>query len=105
MTPGSQEEEVSRPPYNSQATLFGVPIGEFGWFASLLIGAASGFVAFFLATFVGIFGILIYNAVSHQNVDLALSYRYGGLTFGGLVLVLAWGYLGTLWVRRITRKS
>jgi uncharacterized membrane protein YphA (DoxX/SURF4 family) len=104
MTPGSQEE-VSRPPYRSQATLFGVPVGEFGWFASLLIGAASGFVAFFLATFVGIFGILIYNATTHHTVDLAFSYRYGGITFGGLVLVLAWSYLGTLWVRRITRKQ
>lgn len=85
--------------------LFGVPIGEFGWFASLLIGAASGFVAFFLATFMGIFGILIYNAATHQNVDLALSYRYGGIPVGVLVLVLAWGYLGMLWVRRITRKQ
>lgn len=80
-------------------------MGDLGWFASLLIGAATAFVAFFLGTFMGIFGILIYNGTTHRNVDLSLSYRYGGITLGSLVLVLAWGYLGTQWVRRITRKS
>jgi hypothetical protein len=105
MMPGSQEEGLLRNPQDKKATLFGVPMGDLGWFASLLMGAATGFVAFFLATFVGIFGILIFNAVTHRNVDLALSYRYGGLGFGALVLISAWGYLGTMWVRRITRKS
>lgn len=105
MMPGSQEEELSRRSQDAKANLFGVPMGDLGWFASLLIGAATGFSAFFLATFVGIFGILIYNAVAHQNVDLALSYRYGGLTFGSIVLIASWAYLGTLWVRRITRKA
>jgi hypothetical protein len=80
-------------------------MGDLGWFASLLMGAAAGFCAFFLATFLGIFGILFYNTATHHNVDLALSYRYGGLTAGIIVLIAAWGYLGTMWVRRITRKS
>lgn len=103
--PGSKEEESARHSQDRKTTLFGVPLGDLGWFSSLLIGAASGFVAFFLATFLGIFGILIYNLATHRNVDLSLSYRYGGITFGALVLLLAWGYLGTLWVRRITRKQ
>lgn len=80
-------------------------MGDLGWFASLLMGAAVGFSAFFLATFLGIFGILFYNTMTHHNVDLALSYRYGGLITGILVLIAAWGYLGTLWVRRITHKG
>lgn len=90
---------------DSKATLFGAPIGDLGWFASLLIGAAAAFSAFFLATLLGIVGILIFNAETHRTVDLALSYRRGGVVVGITVLLLAWGYLGTLWVRRITRKS
>jgi hypothetical protein len=105
MKPGSQEEEIPRQTQEAKANLFGVPMGDLGWFASLLMGAAVGFSAFFAATFVGIFGILIYNSTTHQNVDLALSYARGGLTVGVITLVAAWGYLGTLWVKRITRRS
>lgn len=80
-------------------------MGDLGWFASLLIGAAVGFSGFFAATFLGIFGILIYNSTTHQNVDLALSYQRGGLIVGVVTLLTAWGYLGTLWVKRITRSN
>ena len=31
--------------------LFGAPVGDLGWFASLLMGTATGFAAFFAATF------------------------------------------------------
>jgi len=85
----------------SRAKFFGVPVGELGWFASLLIGAAAGFAAFFLATFFGIIGILIYNSTAHATVDYALSYRRGGLVTGSVVLVAAWAYLGSLWIRRV----
>jgi uncharacterized membrane protein YphA (DoxX/SURF4 family) len=91
-------------PARSRAMLFGVPIGELGWFASLLIGAALGFCAFFLATFAGIVSIMIYNSVTHANVDLADSYMRGGIPAGVIVLLLAWGYLGKLWVSRITAR-
>lgn len=104
MTQRSQEAQISREARNAQTRLFGVPIGDLGWFASLLMGAAAGFAAFFAATFVGIVGIMIYNSTGH-NVDYAFSYRRGGLTVGLLVLLASWGYLGTLWVRRITRRS
>jgi len=93
------------PVVSSRATLFGAPIGELGWFASLLMGAAAGFAAFFLATFVGIVTILIYNSATHGKVDYALSYMRGGLIFGSLVMLGSWAYLGRLWVARITGKK
>jgi hypothetical protein len=79
-------------------------VGDLGWFASLLIGTAAGFAAFFAATFCAIFGILIYNSTTHHAVDYAISYRLIGLPFGSVVLVLALGYLGTQWVRRIGHR-
>lgn len=100
----SQTEDGVRPSGGSRATLFGAPIGELGWFASLLIGAALGFAAFFLATFVGIVGITIYNSSTHHTVDYSLSYMRGGLITGLLVLILSWAYLGSLWVKRITSR-
>ena len=84
--------------------LFGVPLGDLGWFASLLMGTAAGFAAFFAATFCGIIGILAFNLATHHAVDLTISYRWMGLPVGLVVLVVALGYLGTLWVRRLTRS-
>ena len=85
--------------------LFGVPLGDLGWFTSLLMCFAIGFAAFFAATFFAIFGVLIYNTVTHHAVDFALTYRRVGLPVGALVLVLALAYLGTLWVRRQLRRD
>jgi len=105
MTQGSQGAGVSQQAQGAKASLFGVPLGDLGWFASLLIGAAAGFVAFFAATFVGIVSIMIYNSTAHQAVDYALSYQRGGLIAGVIMLVAAWGYLGRLWVKRMMRRS
>lgn len=105
MTLESQGEGVSQQRRQAKTNLFGIPMGDLGWFASLLIGAAAGFSAFFAATFFGIFGIMVYNTSTHHTVDYALSYERGGLIAGGITLILAWGYLGTLWVKRITRKG
>ncbi len=85
--------------------LFGIPLGDLGWFTSLVMSFALGFVAFFAATFFAIFGVLIYNTVTHRAVDFALTYKRVGVPVGLLVLVVALGYLGTLWVRRQLRKS
>jgi hypothetical protein len=85
--------------------LFGIPLGDLGWFASLLMSFALGFAAFFAATFFAIFGVLIYNTAAHHAVDFALTYKRVGLPVGLLVLVIALGYLGTLWVRRQLRRS
>ena len=100
MSQGSQGEVTKG---QQHGRLFGIPLGELGLFSSLLIGAATAFAAFFAATFVGIVGILVYNSTTHRAVDYALSYERGGLIVGILTLVVAWGYLGTQWVRRVTR--
>jgi hypothetical protein len=85
--------------------LFGVPLGDLGWFSSLLMSFALGFAAFFAATFCAIFAILIYNTATHHAVDFALTYKRVGLPAGVLVLVITLGYLGTLWVRRQLRRG
>jgi hypothetical protein len=83
--------------------VFGAPVGDMGWFASLLIGLATGMTAFFFATFLGIVGLLILNTAG-QKVDFAQSYRLIGFPIGVVVMVLAVSYMGMLWVKRITRK-
>ena len=87
------------------ATLFGIPIGDFGGFGTLLVSVAAGFLSFFASTFCAIIVILIVDSATHANVDYAISYRYIGLPIGVLVLICALGYLGTLWVRRVLRKA
>ena len=100
MTTANHVEQARR-----DGQLFGIPLGDLGWFASLLMGTVSGFAAFFAATFVGIFGILIYNSATHQTVDLAVSYKRIGLPVGITVMAVALAYLGTLWVKRQMRHS
>jgi len=85
--------------------VYGVPLGNMGWFASLLMGVASGFMAFFAATLCAIVFILIYNSFAHSPIDFANSYRLIGLPIGLVVMVLALVTLGTLWFRRILRPS
>jgi hypothetical protein len=105
MTNERDQMQPSGQTQQSAATLFGIPIGELGWFASLLMGTATGFAAFFAATFLGILSILILNSVGHQGIDFALSYRRVGFPVGMVVLVTAWSYLGALWVRRQVQRS
>ena len=101
----SQHGSLTSPRTVGSGYLFGVPLGDLGWFTSLLMSFALGFAAFFAATFFAIFGVLIYNTVMHHAVDFALTYKRVGLPVGLLVLVVALGYLGTLWVRRQLRKA
>ncbi len=94
------------PPGNpNQDRLFGIPLGELGLFSSLLIGTATGFIAFFAGTFLAIVGILVYNTATHGTVDFAYSYRRVGLPVGIATLVLSLSYLGTLWVKRKLRPA
>ena len=104
MAHASGIESQTGPKTLGNGYLFGAPMGDLGWLASLLMGAATGFAAFFASTFLSIFGILIYNSVTHRAVDFALSYRRVGLPVGLTVMVVALGYLGTLWVRRQLRR-
>jgi hypothetical protein len=105
MTHSSPTAAHPVPQTRSAGSLFGVPIGDFGWFASLLIGVASGFMAFFASTFCAIVFILIYNTAAHGNIDFALSYRRVGFPIGIVALVTALSYLGMLWFKRILRRS
>ncbi len=105
MAYGSQHGSSTSPRTVGSGYLFGVPVGELGLFTSLLMSFAVGFAAFFAATFFAIVGTLFYNTAAHHAVDYALTYKRVGLPVGLLVLVVALGYMGTLWVRRQLRKS
>jgi hypothetical protein len=85
--------------------LFGIPLGNLGWFGTALIALASGFLTFFATTFCAIFGILFYNVATHGTVDYAVSYRWVGLPAGLLVLAFSCVYLGRLWIRRMLQRS
>jgi hypothetical protein len=99
-------EQMAEQP-RSRATIFGVPIGELGFFTSVLFGCVLGFGAFFLTTFVGIVSIFVYNsnAGAHAPVNFAYSYLRFGMPVGILVAVVVWVYLGRLWVARITSRQ
>jgi ABC-type dipeptide/oligopeptide/nickel transport system permease subunit len=85
--------------------LFGIPLGDLGWFASLLMGLATGFAAFFLTTFVAIVVMLVEQSVTHRVPPYNLAYRDAGFPVGVTVMALALGYLGVQWSRRMIRKS
>ena len=83
--------------------MFGAPVKDLGFVATFLMALGSGMMSFFLATFVGIMSILIYNANGHK-ADFSLSYRWGW-PVGAVVMVLVLGYLGVFWVKRVFRKA
>jgi hypothetical protein len=87
-----------------EGIIFGIPMGDLGWFASLLMGLATGMTAFFLSTCAAIFALLIYTSTSHHAVDFAITYRRVGFPVGVVVMALALAYLGFQWVRRMARK-
>jgi hypothetical protein len=87
-----------------EGVLFGIPLGDLGWFSSLLMGVATGFAAFFLTTFVSIMSLLVYRVASGHNPDFAIAYRDIGFPVGCVVLILALSYLSILYARRMARK-
>lgn len=105
MAEAPQNRISSSPRTFGAGYLFGVPLGDLGWFTSLLMSFALGFAAFFAATFCAIVAVLLYNAIGHQALDFSLTYKRVGLPVGILVLLVALGYLGTLWIRRQLRKA
>ena len=88
-----------------EGMLFGIPLGELGWFSTLLMSFATGFAAFFATTFVAIVSMLIYLMATGKHPDFSLTYKRAGLPVGLLVLILALGYLGTLWAKRKFRAG
>ena len=83
----------------ARGRFFGIPLGDFGFFTSLLIALAVGFLSFFLFTFLAIVGIMIYNGMGHR-VDYAESYKYISFPAGCVVLAISLVFFGTLWLRR-----
>src|SRR5258708_15926168 len=104
MAHASQHGNPISPRTPGSGYLFGIPLGDLGWFTSLLMSFALGFAAFFAATFFAIFGFLIYNTATHHALDFALTYRRGGGSLGVVGLVLALGYFGELWGGRQLRR-
>lgn len=92
------------PPHDGGARntfrLFGVPIGDFGLFASALIAVALGFMAFFGVTFVSIFGLMIYNHAGGHHVTLDTAYKFIALPAGIFVLIVSLAALLAIWLRR-----
>jgi hypothetical protein len=89
----------------NRGMVFGLPLGNFGLFASLLISFSAGFLAFFLTTFFAIFGILFYNSIGHHTVDFAIAYKGIALPVGFVVLVVGLLFFGFLWIRRKTTEN
>jgi hypothetical protein len=78
----------------------GVPIGDFGLFASTLIALALGFITFFGVTFVSIFGLMIYNRGGGHHLTLDTSYKFIALPAGIFVLIVSLAGLLIIWLRR-----
>jgi hypothetical protein len=84
--------------------LFGIPLGDLGWFQSLIMGVATGMAAFFLTTFVAIMGMLVYMMATGKHPDFAETYRLAGFPVGVVVMAFALIFLGVQWARRMKRK-
>jgi hypothetical protein len=85
---------------SNRGRVLGVPLGDFGLFASLLLSFSLGFASFFLATFLAIFALLFYNEGGHHNVDFADTYKFVSLPVGLVVLAVSLLFFGSLWIRR-----
>jgi hypothetical protein len=93
------------PAARNTGSLFGLPLSNLGWFGSLLIGVASGFLVFFAATFCGILFILIANTATQRAIDYADSYRRVGFPLGITTMAVMLTYLAVQWSRRMLRRS
>ncbi len=85
--------------------MLGIPLGELGWFQTLLMSFATAFAAFFLTTFLAIMSMLVYMMTTSHRPDFSLTYKWAGLPVGLVVLAVTLSYLGTLWARRKLRKA
>jgi ABC-type Fe3+ transport system permease subunit len=85
-------------------TVWGIPLGGFGFLSSLLLSFSLGFASFFLATFLAIFTLLFYNEGGHHNVDFADTYKFVGLPVGLIVLAVSLVFFGSLWIRKVSGR-
>jgi hypothetical protein len=82
------------------ARLLGIPLGDFGFFSSLLLSLASGFLAFFSTLFLAIVTLLVWNGIGHHQVNYADTYLYVAFPIGLIVLVVALIFFTGTWLRR-----
>jgi hypothetical protein len=80
--------------------ILGIPIGDFGLFASTLIALALGFMTFFGVTFLSIFGLMIYNGAGHHHVTLDTGYKFIAFPAGIFVLIVSLAVLLGIWLHR-----
>ena len=88
-----------------EGVLLGIPLGDLGWFQSLIMGLATGFAAFFLTTFVSIVALLVYSVAAHRTPEYAITYKLIGFPVGVVVMAAALGYLGVQYAKRLRRKA
>ena len=81
-------------------SIWGIPVGGFGFFSSALIAVALGFITFFGVTFLSIFGLMIYNRAGGHHVTLDTSYKFIALPAGIFVLIVSFAALLAIWLRR-----
>ena len=86
--------------HSNQGKFFGIQIGDFGLFATLLLSLSLGFLSFFATCFVAILSILFYNGIGHHNINFADSYLYVALPVGLVVLAISLITLLGQWLRR-----
>lgn len=82
------------------ARLLGIPLGDFGFFSSILLALASGFLTFFASCFVAIVALLFWNALGHHKVNYADSYLYVAFPLGLLVMACGFVFFTGAWLRR-----
>jgi len=80
--------------------VLGVPVGDFGLFASALIAVALGFITFFGVTFLSIFGLMIYNRAGGHHVTLDTAYKFIALPAGIFMLIVSLAVLLGIWLHR-----
>jgi hypothetical protein len=80
--------------------VWGIPVGGFGFFASILIAIALGFITFFGATFLSIFGLMIYNRAGGHHVTLDTAYKFIALPAGIFMLIVSLAVLLGIWLHR-----
>ncbi|HEY1965574.1 MAG TPA: hypothetical protein VGG59_11615 [Acidobacteriaceae bacterium] len=85
---------------HANISIWGMPIGGFGFFSSALIALALGFITFFGVTFLSIFGLMIYNGAGHHHVTLDTGYKFIALPAGIFVLIVSLAVLLGIWLQR-----
>lgn len=82
------------------AKLLGLPLGDFGFFSSVLLAVAAGFLAFFSTLFLAIVALLVWNGLLRHHVNYADSYLYAAFPVGLAVMGFGFLFFTGAWLRR-----